>query len=91
MSGASSLIAFELEGGREKAFAFLDALQLIDISNNLGDSKTLACHPASTTHANLTAQQRDMLQIKEGIIRLPVGLEDRRDLLDDIQQALQAI
>ena len=91
MSGTSSLIAFELEGGREKAFAFLDALQLIDISNNLGDSKTLACHPASTTHANLTAQQRDMLQIEEGIIRLSVGLEDKRDLLDDIQQALQAM
>lgn len=88
MTGASSLVMLELDGGRDAAFTFLDRLELISISNNLGDSKSLACHPASTTHANLTQTQRDMLCIKEGFIRLSVGLEDHRDLWNDIDRAL---
>ncbi|MEC7190010.1 MAG: PLP-dependent transferase, partial [Pseudomonadota bacterium] len=79
---------FEVKGGRIGAFQFLNALRVIDISNNLGDSKTLACHPSSTTHMNLSEYERQMLEINEGHIRLSVGLEHADDLTADIQQAL---
>ncbi len=69
---------------------FWNALQLIDISNNLGDAKSLACHPASTTHMNLTQKERDALEITDGHIRLSVGLEHSDDLIADLEQALQA-
>lgn len=88
MSGPGSLLAFELQGGKAAAFAFLNALSLVDISNNLGDSKSLACHPASTTHANLSDEERASVEIKDGHIRLSVGLEDPADLLADLEQAL---
>ena len=88
MSGPGSVMAFELKGAKQAAFAFLNALNLIDISNNLGDSKTLACHPASTTHANLSDEERELVEIHEGHIRLSVGLEASEDLLADIAQAL---
>ncbi len=88
MSGPSTLFAFEVKGGRNGAFKFLNALKLIDISNNLGDSKSLACHPSSTTHMNLSEDDRQMLEINEGHIRLSVGLEHANDLTADIQQAL---
>ena len=88
MSGASTLIAFEVKGGRNGAFQFLNALKLIDISNNLGDSKSLACHPASTTHMNLSENERHILEISEGHVRLSVGLEHADDLEADILQAL---
>lgn len=88
MSGGSSLMAFQLAGGRDQAFAFLNALRLIDISNNLGDAKSLACHPASTTHMNLTQGERDELEITDGHIRLSVGLEHEDDLIADLDQAL---
>ena len=88
MSGATTLIAFEVTGGRNGAFRFLNALKLIDISNNLGDSKSLACHPASTTHMNLSEDERQLLEISEGNVRLSVGLEDPNDLAADILQAL---
>lgn len=88
MSGASTLIAFEVKGGRNGAFQFLNALKLIDISNNLGDSKSLACHPASTTHMNLSEAERQLLEISEGNVRLSVGLEHPNDLAADILQAL---
>ena len=91
MSDFSSLMAFELEGGKQAAFAFLDSLSLIDISNNLGDSKSLACHPASTTHANLSQDERDALALSDGFIRLSVGLEDKDDLWADIDQALSSV
>ncbi len=86
MSGSSTLIAFEVKGGRIGAFRFLNALKVIDISNNLGDSKSLACHPSSTTHMNLSEDERQMLEIKEGHIRLLVGLEHADDLTADMQQ-----
>ena len=88
MSGAGSLLAFEVGGGKSAAFAFLNALKLIDISNNLGDSKSLACHPASTTHMNIGPEERAKLEISDGHIRLSVGLEDIADLIADIEQAL---
>ena len=91
MSGFGTLIAFEISGGKEQAFAFLDALQLIKISNNLGDTKSLACHPASTTHMNIGPEERALLQIEDGHIRLSVGLEDVEDLIDDLTQALEAV
>lgn len=91
MSGFGTLIAFEISGGKEQAFAFLDALQLIKISNNLGDTKSLACHPASTTHMNIGPEERALLQIEDGHIRLSVGLEDGDDLIDDLTQALEAV
>lgn len=89
MSGAGSLLAFDVHGGKAAAFAFLNALQVIDISNNLGDSKTLACHPASTTHMNIGPEERAKLEISDGHIRLSVGLEDVDDLIADLAQALQ--
>ena len=91
MSGFGTLIAFEISGGKDQAFAFLDALQLIKISNNLGDTKSLACHPASTTHMNIGPEERALLQIEDGHIRLSVGLEDCEDLIDDLTQALEAV
>ena len=88
MSGASTLISFEVKGDRNGAFRFLNALKLVDISNNLGDSKTLACHPASTTHVSLSKDERLMLEISESHVRLSVGLENAEDLAADILQAL---
>jgi cystathionine beta-lyase/cystathionine gamma-synthase len=70
------------------AFALLNNLQLIDISNNLGDSKSLACHPYTTTHSSMSPQDRASLGISPGHIRLSVGLEDCDDLIDDLDQAL---
>ena len=88
MTGPGSLMAFEVTGGKKAAFAMLNALSLIDISNNLGDSKTLACHPASTTHMNIGADERALLGINDGHIRLSVGLEDCEDLISDLRDAL---
>ena len=88
MSGAGSLIAFACRGGKEAAFTLLNKLHLIDISNNLGDSKSLACHPASTTHMNIGPEARAELGITDGHIRLSVGLEDAADLIADLHQAL---
>ena len=78
----------EVAGGEAAAFALLNNLQLIDISNNLGDSKSLACHPYTTTHSSMSPQDRASLGISPGHIRLSVGLEDCDDLIDDLDQAL---
>ena len=90
MRGGSSLIAFELEGGKERAFRALNRLKLIDISNNLGDAKSLITHPATTTHQRLSPEERQRLGIGAGLLRLSVGLEDPQDLIEDLAQALQA-
>lgn len=90
MSNGGSLVAFTLAGGREAAFRVLNSLQLIDISNNLGDSKTLACHPGSTTHSSISAGDRAAMGIADGSIRLSIGLEDVADLKADLEQALNA-
>ena len=91
MKGFGSLIAFQVQGGRQAAFQTLNSLKLIDISNNLGDAKSLACHPASTTHSNLSPEDRAALSITEGHIRLSVGLEHTSDLWADLSQALARV
>jgi O-succinylhomoserine sulfhydrylase len=90
MAGGSTLVAFELAGGKAAAFRFLNALRLILISNNLGDAKSLITHPATTTHQRLTPEQRDELGISDGLVRLSVGLEASGDLVADIDRALRA-
>jgi len=91
MSGqGSSIVTIEVEGGKERAFRVLKALKLIDISNNLGDSKSLATHPATTTHQRLPAEERARLGITDGMIRFSIGLEDVEDLKEDLASALKA-
>lgn len=90
MSAGGTLVTFDLEGGKEACFRFMDALRLIDISNNLGDSKSLATHPATTTHMRVGAEERARLGITDGTVRLSVGLEDVADIIDDLSQALDA-
>ena len=90
MSGGSTLVAFELNGGKSSAFAFENALKIVGISNNLGDAKSLITHPATTTHKNLTDEERAALNIGEGLLRLSVGLEDLDDLVEDLEQALHS-
>ena len=90
MSGGASVITIELEGGKERAFRFLNALQLVDISNNLGDAKSLTTHPATTTHQRLSEEERLELGITGGMVRLSVGLEDVEDLKEDVARALRA-
>lgn len=90
MTGGSSLIAFTVKGGQKEAFAFENALRLIRISNNLGDTKSLITHPATTTHKNLAPEIRADLGIKENLLRLSVGVEDVEDLLEDIEEALRS-
>ena len=90
MAGGSTLVAFELAGGKKAAFAFENALSIISISNNLGDAKSLVTHPATTTHKNLAPEARAELGISDGLVRLSVGLEDSADLMDDIAAALEA-
>ncbi len=92
MGGAGgTLVTFDLKGGKEAAFAFCNALQIIKISNNLGDAKSIATHPATTTHSRLTPEQKDVLGITLGLIRLSVGLEDTEDLISDLSRGLAAI
>ena len=91
MSRGGSVIAFDLAGGWDAAFRFLDALELIDISNNLGDAKSLATHPASTTHQKIGADARATLGIGDGLVRFSVGLEAEADLRADLEQALAAV
>jgi O-succinylhomoserine sulfhydrylase len=91
MSSGGTLVTFELSGGKAEAFRFLNALSLIAISNNLGDSKSLITHPATTTHMRLAVEERARLGITEGALRLSVGLEDVADLTDDLSQALDAL
>ena len=88
MSGSSSLVSFNLEGGAARAFRFLNNLRLVDISNNLGDAKSLITHPATTTHQRLTPEERVEQNIGPGLVRLSVGLEDVEDLKEDLFQAL---
>ncbi|PKA44360.1 O-succinylhomoserine sulfhydrylase [Rhizobium sullae] len=91
MSGGSTLVAFELKGGKEAAFALQNALDIIKISNNLGDSKSLITHPATTTHKNLTDEARAELGISAGTVRLSLGIEDAEDLIEDFAQALSKV
>jgi len=90
MSDFGNIIAFEIEGGKERAFRFVNALELIDISNNLGDTKSLITHPATTTHQRLEPEDRARLGITDGMVRLSVGLEDPEDIKEDLSRALAA-
>ena len=87
MRSGGTMVAFELEN-KDAAFAFMNALRLISVSNNLGDSKSLVTHPATTTHMRIGADERARLGISDGAIRLSVGLEDADDLIEDLEQAL---
>ena len=89
MSATGPIFAFDVES-RERAFAILDALELVDISNNIGDARSLMCHPASTTHAGMTAEDREAMGVTEGLLRINVGLEDVEDLREDLDRALGA-
>jgi O-succinylhomoserine sulfhydrylase len=91
MSAGGAVIAFEVEGGKEGAFRFQNALRLILISNNLGDAKSICTHPATTTHQRLSEATRETLGITPGLVRFSVGLEDPEDLLEDLTRALAAI
>ena len=92
MTGGGTVVTFELKGGtKERAFEVLDRLNIIDISNNLGDSKSIVTHPATTTHQRLSPEARTALGISEGMVRLSVGLEDVDDVCEDLQQGLAAI
>ena len=91
MGGPGTVLSFDLKGGKEAAFAFMDALQVVLISNNLGDARSIATHPATTTHQRLPAEQKALLGITPGLIRLSVGLEDAGDLLADLQGALAGL
>lgn len=91
MTSGSSLIAFELAGGKKGAFRFLNALRLIQISNNLGDAKSLITHPATTTHERFAPAVRASMGVTDGLVRLSVGLEHPRDLRRDLEQALAAV
>jgi O-succinylhomoserine sulfhydrylase len=88
MTGGGSLVTFELRGDKARAFRFLNALGLIDISNNLGDAKSLVTHPATTTHQRLSPEARAELGITDNMVRLSVGLEDPADIIEDLDQAL---
>lgn len=91
MSGPSTLIAFEVPGGKEGAFRLLDACQLIRISNNLGDAKSLIVHPATTTHQRFTPEARAIMGVTDGMIRLSIGLEHADDLIADLERALAKV
>jgi O-succinylhomoserine sulfhydrylase len=88
MSGFGGVVTFDIKGGKEACFAALNKLKLIDISNNLGDAKSLATHPATTTHMRIGAEERAKLGINDGTVRVSVGLEDVEDVIDDLAQAL---
>ena len=88
MYGGGTVVTFELVGGKDEAFEVMNALQIVDISNNLGDSKSLITHPATTTHHRLGPQGRLAVGITDGVLRVSVGLEDIRDLVEDFERAL---
>jgi O-succinylhomoserine sulfhydrylase len=89
MEGGGGVVAFEVEGGKKAAFRLGNALKLIDISNNLGDTKSLITHPETTTHSKVAAAERAALGVTSGLLRLSVGLEDTEDLCEDLAKALK--
>jgi O-succinylhomoserine sulfhydrylase len=91
MSGGGGVVCFEVAGGKKEAFKVAKAVKLIDVSNNLGDAKSLLTHPATTTHQRLTPDARLAAGVTDGMLRIAVGLEDAADLCDDLEQALGRI
>ncbi|WCT72015.1 O-succinylhomoserine sulfhydrylase [Sphingomonas naphthae] len=91
MAAGGTILSVYLDGGREQAHGLLDALELVDISNNIGDSRSLMTHPASTTHAGLSPEVRAEMNVEEGLLRLNVGLEDPADVIEDFDRALKKV
>jgi O-succinylhomoserine sulfhydrylase len=91
MRDFGTVVTFCVRGGKAAAFRTLNGLRIADISNNLGDAKSLACHPATTTHQRLPIEEKRQLGIEDGVLRLSVGLEDADDLIEDLTRALDAI
>jgi O-succinylhomoserine sulfhydrylase len=87
MTGGGNVVAFDL-GSREAAWRFLDALEIVDISNNLGDAKSMATHPSTTTHRSMSEEDRVAIGLTQGWVRMSVGLESARDLARDVTRAL---
>ncbi len=91
MAAGGPMVSFEVKGDKRSAFCFMNALQIIRVSNNLGDAKSLVTHPATTTHHRLAPEERAALGISDSCIRLSVGIEDVDDLAADLDQALGAV
>lgn len=91
MSACGPIFSFVLDGGRRQAMDLLNALELIDISNNIGDSRSLMCHPASTTHHSVGPEARADMGVEEAMLRINIGLEDPADLIDDLDHALKKV
>jgi O-succinylhomoserine sulfhydrylase len=91
MKACGPIFSFELDGGRKQAHGLLNALELIDISNNIGDARSLMCHPASSTHHGMGPEGREAMGVGEGMIRINVGLEDPADLMEDLDSALKVV
>ena len=91
MGSGGTMLSVELAGGKAAAFKFVNALEIMVISNNLGDAKSIVTHPATTTHQRLSDEQRKALGITDGLVRVSVGIEDTQDLIEDIQAALNAV
>ena len=91
MKAGGTVVAFDIAGDKDACFRFLDALRLVDISNNLGDSKSLITHPATTTHSRLKPEEREALGIGDALVRLSAGLEGEADLVADLERSLAAV
>ena len=91
MSAGGTLVTFEVAGGKAAAFRFMNGFELIALSNNLGDAKSLATHPATTTHMRISPEERARLGITDGVVRLSVGLEDVLDLEEDLARGLAGL
>jgi O-succinylhomoserine sulfhydrylase len=89
MLDGGGIVCFQLKGGLNAGRSFLDALKMLSLTANLGDTRSIASHPASTTHAKLTEEERQTVGISAGLIRISAGLENRDDILADIMQALE--
>jgi cystathionine beta-lyase/cystathionine gamma-synthase len=91
MDDCGPIFSFVLDGGSAQAMAFLNALELVDISNNIGDSRSLCCHPWTTTHYGVSPEARLDMGVEEGLLRINIGLEDPRDVIADLDQALTRV
>ncbi len=90
MKNGGGIVCFELKGGIESGRTFLNNIKMLSLTANLGDTRSIASHPASTTHAKLSEAERQAVSITPGLIRISVGLEHKDDILSDILQALEA-
>jgi len=91
MALGGSVVCFDIAGDKAACFRFMDALRIVDISNNLGDSKSIVTHPATTTHSRLKPEERAALGIGDALVRLSAGLEGERDLIADLSRALEQV